>query len=120
MGASLFFVYQDQGIAEQLAAPYRARGWDVEVEPPDAADALERMESAQPLAAVFGLDSAPADGVVAFAHNVMDDSHLHRPLMVFLGGDAAAIEAARLAVPYGVFVRPEELGWVLKHLDAKD
>lgn len=120
MATALFFVYKDLVAADQIAAPYRARGWSVEIEDPDADDALERMESAQPLAAVFGLDPAPADSVVAFAHDVVDDSHLHRPLMVFLGGDADAVDAAKHAVPYGVFVRPEELGWVLKHLDAKD
>lgn len=115
---TLFFVHSDERAAEELADTYRGRGWNVSVAAPDAADALQRLETAAPVAAVFCLDDDCAAEVNALAEKVVADPDIKQPLMVFVGGNPAAVEYARSLAPYGVFVRQDELPWVLKRLVA--
>ena len=119
MAESLFFVHDDPSVAEEIAAPYRASGWDVACANPSDADVLERMVEAQPLATIFCLDGCRMDAASDLAREVGSDPRCLRPLMVFLGGDTDSVARARSEVPVGLFVRPSELPWMLKHLTYK-
>lgn len=119
MADTLFFVHPDDTAAAQFAARYGARGWNVATCDPRAADALDRMASADPVAAVFCLVSGSAFEAEQLAARVLSDGRLRRPLMVFVGGFAEEVESARGHVPFGVFVSEDELQWVLKRLVAK-
>lgn len=116
---TLFFVHQDTQAAEQIAEQYKARGWEVSVCEPDASDALDRIAESRPVAAIFCLDGECADEVRRLAEEVLGDSRLFRPLMVFVGGTPDDIAQARAMMPFGVFVREDELPWVLKRLAVK-
>lgn len=116
---TLFFVHPDGIAAEEIAGRYRTRGWEVSVCAPDASDALDRIAQTRPVAAVFCLDGDCADDVRALAENVLGDSRLFRPLMVFVGGSPDDIAQARAMMPFGVFVSEDELPWVLKRLAIK-
>lgn len=113
---TLLFVHAEANSAEQLADEYRGRGWDVSATTPDAPDALDRVAEAAPVAAVFCLDGECAADVSAFAEKVLADQRIRRPLMVFVGGAEDDVGKVRASMPFGVFVRLDELPWVLKRL----
>jgi len=117
---TLFFVHTSDQNPNEIAATYQLRGWDIAVAGPHAADALDRMAISTPVAAVFCLDGDCAPDVTAFAALALADERTNKPLMVFVGGEASDIAAARSISPYGIFVRPDELPWVLKRLIPKD
>ncbi len=116
---TLFFVHSNQEAADQFAEEYRSRGWDVASADATATDALDRVAEASPVAAVFCLEGDCAAEVNHLAESVMTDGRIHRPLLVFVGGEPEDIAAAHAAVPFGVFVRKDELPWVLRRLIAK-
>ena len=116
---TLFFVHPDVFAATDLAAHYRALGWNVATCDPAADDALDRMAEANPVAAVFYLTGACAVEIQTLAGHVQSDGRFNRPFMVFVGGSADEIAAAHSHSPYGVCVSPEELPWVLKRLVFK-
>lgn len=119
MPDTLFFVSDDVVMCEALAQPYREHGWHTEQVLPDGPDALTRLAEARPLATICCLDGPSADKVRAFAESVLSDPRVVRPLMVFVGGTPDDIAQAKATMPFAVFVRAEELSWVLKHLAFK-
>jgi hypothetical protein len=120
MAETLYFVHEDDAVLEELAAPYRDRGWGVVLSSPSDPDALDRLVDAAPLAAVFLLDGGSAAACTVVAEAATADPHGVHPLMVFLGGSTEEVVTAKMAVPQGIFVQPSELPWVLKHLAFKD
>jgi len=116
---TLFFVHTSAQDPNEIAAAYQLRGWDIAVAGPHADDALDRMAVTSPVAAVFCLEGDCATDVTAFAEHALADDRTNKPLMVFVGGEASDIAAARGIAPYGIFVRPDELPWVLKRLIPK-
>lgn len=116
---TLFFVHASEQDPAAIADTYQLRGWNIDVAPPTADDALERLAAANPVAAVFCLDHGCGHEVTTFAEAVMSDPRTNRPLMVFVDGEAEDLAAARQAAPYGIFVRPDELPWVLKRLTIR-
>ena len=119
MADTLFFVHTSENDPNAIAAAYQLRGWDIAVSEPTAIDALDRMAESNPVAAVFCLEGDCGGGVMEFVEAVMADERTNRPLMVFVDGDADELAAARRIAPYGIFVRPDELPWVLKRLVVK-
>lgn len=116
---TLFFVHTSNRNPDEIAAAYELRGWNIAVAGPLAQDALDRMAASSPVAAVFCLDGDCAPDVNAFATNVLSDERTNKPLMVFVGGEVSDVSEARAIAPYGIFVRPDELPWVLKRLIPK-
>jgi hypothetical protein len=116
---TLFFVHTSEQDPNAIAAAYQLRGWDIAVSEPAAVDALDRMAESNPIAAVFCLDGDCGPDVMRFAETALADGRTNRPLMVFVGGAANEIAEARSIAPYGIFVRPDELPWVLKRLTVK-
>lgn len=115
----LYLAHAEPAEGERLAAPFAERGWDVRVTAPDAGEALELIATERPLAAVFCLDSGETALFENLARQVLQDARTLRPLMVFLGGEADEVARLKSEIPVGVFVREEELSWVLKHLAFK-
>lgn len=116
---TLFVVHADEQDPDEISQLYQLRGWEITVADPHAADVLDRMAAANPVAAVFCLDGQCGPDVNAVAERALADHRLSRPLMVFVSGSAEDVAAARIISPYGIFVRPDELPWVLKRLVAK-
>jgi len=116
---TLFFVHSDAAAADQLAGYYRAQGWQVESTRPTDPDALDSIVRTRPVALVFCLDSECAADVHGLAEQVVGDARISRPLMVFAGGSPDDIARARQNMPFGVFVRMDELAWVLKRLAVR-
>lgn len=116
MPDTLVFVGCDVAECEQLAVPYRNQGWRAVVQDAAAPDALDHIAECTPLAAVFSFSDGSGDGLRELARSVLGDDRMSRPLLVFVGGDGADVAQTRSEMPFGVFVKPEELGWVLKHL----
>lgn len=119
MPDTLFFVSDDVVLCESLAQPYREHGWHTEQVLPGDPESLQRLAESRPLAAICILDGPSAEAVCAFAESVVADPRVLRPLMVFVGGSAEDIAVAKVSMPFAVFVRAEELPWVLKHLAFK-
>ena len=119
MADTLFFVYPDAAQCDGVAADFRSRGWATEVASPSDADALDRMDATQPVAAVFCMDGDESGQTLALAEAVLADERLQRPLIVFVGGSPDDVGRARESMPYAVFVKPDELAWVLKRLAVK-
>jgi len=116
---TLFFVHADDSAAADLAAHYSALGWNVSTSGPLATDAMDKVASSNPVAAVFCLTGDYVAEVHALAARILGDGRVRRPLMVFVGGSDEEIGLARGDTPYAVFVSQEELPWVLKRLVAK-
>lgn len=116
---TLFFVHADADAADRIAGYYRGQGWNVSTAVPAATDALDRIADSHPVAAVFCLDGECADDVHSLAEHVLGDTRMSRPLMVFVGGSPVDVARARQNMPFGVFVRQDELPWVLKRLAVR-
>ena len=116
MADTLFFVHSDADAADELAGYYRGQGWQVESARPADPAALDSIAHASPVAVVFCLDSECAEDVHTLAEKVVGDARIARPLMVFAGGSPEDVGRARQNMPFGVFVRLDELAWVLKRL----
>jgi len=110
------FVCSDEGRCAQYAAPFRQAGWETRTVAPDAADTLTQIEAEAPVATVFDLADGHGEAIRALAAALVSDPNVARPLLVFVGGDDATAGAIKADIPFGVFVKPDELAWVLKHL----
>lgn len=115
MADTLCFVHTPGSSGEEQAVAFADRGWNIQQLDPNAEDAIAAIEASQPLATIFCLESE-CGATRDFAVRVLEDTELHRPLMIFVGGQAEEVEAAKEAVPFGVFVSPSELHWVIKRL----
>ena len=120
MSDTIVFVSSDAERSAAMASPMSAEGWAVATVEPDRSDALESIEACTPVATVFDLDSGPELALHELAKAMLGDPDLPRPLLVFVGGDAAIAESIKSDIPFGVFVGADELTWVLKHLVYKD
>lgn len=119
MGQTLCFVHASESSGEDIANDIRRMGWDVEMVDPLSGDAIDSVVTAAPLATVFCL-SDECGPTRQLAEAILADGRMHRPLMVFTGGDGEQIEATKQSVPFAIFVRPEELHWMLKRLVFKE
>jgi len=115
MGETLVLVDADELVAEMLAAPLRARGWNVIICSPDEDAVFERIIAAVPAAVVFDLESAQ-EAQCDLAASAAADERLPRPMVLFLGGDEEQRALAREVVSSALFVTAEELLWVLKRV----
>lgn len=115
MTDTLCFVHAPGSSGEDQALAFADQGWNIEHLDPTADDAITRIEASQPLATIFCLESE-CGPTRDFAVRILRDTELHRPLMIFVGGEADEIQAAKEAVPFGVFVSQGELHWVIKRL----
>lgn len=116
MANALMFVCVDASDCAKLAEPFIRDGWETRTVAPDAPDALSQIEDEAPVATVFDLDSGHGEAIRAIASALVSDPNVARPLLVFVGGDAQTTVALKADVPFGVFVKQDELSWVLKHL----
>ena len=115
MEETLVFVYADNEAAEKTSAPFSSRGYGVEILSPDSDECLEAIALAQPVAVVLDISEdwmAP----VVIAQGILADERLSRPLLVFVDGTPESVAQCKATLPFGVYVRPEELVWVLKRL----
>lgn len=119
MAETLFFVHADCDACGAIAEEFRGRGWLVETAASPDGDTLERIEALGPTATVFFLEGCEVAPAEHLAQRILEDGKVHRPLLVFVGGAPDAVAEAKAAMPFGVFVRADELGWVLKHLTFK-
>jgi len=116
---TLMFVCSDADRYVRYAAPFREAGWDTRTVAPDAADTLSVIEAASPIATVFDLDAGHGEAVRTLVAALLADPDVSRPLLVFVGGDEALVGTIKADIPFGVFVKPDELAWVLKRLIYK-
>jgi hypothetical protein len=112
---TLVFVYADEGAAEQLSAPFASRGHVVEILSPEDEASLDKVAEAKPMAVVLDISDDWMTSLVV-AQGILADDRLSRPLLVFVGGSADSIAQCKATLPFGVYVKPEELVWVLKRL----
>ena len=120
MSSTLMFVCSDTEKCATLAEPLSDAGWEIKTIDPADSDALESIEAASPVATVFDLEIGADQVIHELAKAMLGDPDLPRPLLVFMGGETETAEAIKADIPFGVFVRPDELTWVLKHLIYKD
>ncbi len=120
MSNTLMFVCSDAEKCATLAAPLGDAGWEIKTIDPGDTNALESIEAESPVATVFDLETGPDQAIHELAKAMLGDPDLPRPLLVFVGGNAEIAESIKADIPFGVFVRPDELAWVLKHLIYKD
>ncbi len=119
MGETLFMLSADCGRADEMAEPYRARGWRVVTGSPGDDGILEAIVEAHPLAAVFCLDSTEGEAIRSLVARIGEHPDHINPMLVFYGGSADEVALVKQAAPYGAFVNPDEVDWVLKHLSFK-
>jgi CheY-like chemotaxis protein len=112
---TLVFVYADEEAAEHAAAPFSSRGHTVEILSPDGEECVDKVAEARPMAVVLDISDDWMTPLVV-AQGILADTRLSRPLLVFVGGSADAISQCKQTLPFGVYVKPEELVWVLKRL----
>ncbi len=115
MEETLVFVYADEAAAEQVSAPFSSRGYTVEILSPDGEGCLDKVAEAKPMAVVLDISDDWMTPLVV-AQGILADERLSRPLLVFVGGSADSIAQCKATLPFGVYVKPEELVWVLKRL----
>ena len=120
MSSTLMFVCSDAEKYGMLAQPMQDAGFDTEMVDPGATTVLETIETAAPMATVFDLATGPEQAMQEIAKAMLADPNLPRPLLVFVGGDADTVATIKGDIPFAVFVNPDELTWVLKHLVYKD
>ena len=115
MQETLVFVYADDELAKQVSEPFSRHGHSVELLGPEDPTCVDRIAECGPMAVVLDIsDDWMAPLVVAQA--LLADERLSRPLLVFVGGSPDSIAQCKASLPFGVYVKPEELVWVLKRL----
>jgi hypothetical protein len=115
---TLVLVYSDEEAAERVSAPFVSGGHSVRIVPPSDGDCLEQIVESRPIAVALDL-SDEWEIPLALAQAILADGRLARPLLVFVGGSPETIGQCKAALPFGVYVRPEELVWVLKRLGLR-
>lgn len=105
--------------AQAMLDTYASRGWETFVASAGDATAHERFVEAQPLAVVFCLAGGCSEATRDLASRIFENPGSAQPLLVFAGGGPDDVALARATVPHAVFVNPDEVGWVLKHLTVK-
>lgn len=119
MADRLMLVGFEADTTQEMLTTYSGRGWEVFAASADDATAHDRFLEAQPLAVVFCLSGGCSDAARDLARRLFVDPGAAQPLIVFAGGDPDDVALARTAAPHAVFVNPDEVGWVIKHLTAK-
>lgn len=105
--------------AQAMLDTYASRGWETFAASAGDPNAHERYAEAQPLAVVFCLRGGCSDATRGLAQRIFENPGSAQPLLVFAGGEPDDVALARAVVPHAVFVNPDEVGWVLKHLTVK-
>lgn len=119
MANTLCFIQAPGSSTEEQAHYFAERNWSVELVDPAAPDALDKIVDFEPLASVFSLEADSGD-TIPVAGALLEDERAERPLIVFVGGSAEQVEAAKQTVPFGVYVSSGELSWVIKRLVFND
>jgi AmiR/NasT family two-component response regulator len=114
----LVFVYADAESADRVSEPFASKGIDVVVLSPNGQDCLESVAAAHPTAVVLDISEDWTDPLVV-AQGILADERLSRPLLVFVGGSAESVSQCKETLPFGVYVKPEELAWVLTRLGLR-
>lgn len=115
MAETLFFLHSDPMTAAALAAPLASRGYAIEISSPSEPHVCDTIADSHPLALVISLDNQPDRGREVAA-GVLADARTPRPLLVFVGGSERDIAETRESLPFGVFLRADEVAWSLKRL----
>lgn len=118
MADSLFFAGDDVALRDALAESYRGAGWDVLLPGADMQSTLDSIAQADPVACILCFGDGPGDAMRDLALAINADTRM-RPLFVFVAGTAEEVAQTKAALPYAVFVRPDELAWVLRRMVVK-
>lgn len=110
-------VSDDPRDAERIAQPLRDRGWSVDTQSGDPAEACREVGKRGPCAVVISLDrdpQGPGECDLACALSVAQVAH--EVPMIFVGGSADTISLAKQYAPGALFVDEEDLAWAVKRL----
>jgi hypothetical protein len=119
MAEVLHFVGYTNEESREAFDAYRRQGWEVSSSQGYADVEALSAAPGSPSAVVMRLDDGCCDEAIAFAKRVWDAASGEKPALVFSVEDPELVARARAAVSHGMFVRPEEVGWVLKHLNFR-
>lgn len=115
MEQTLVFVYADSEAAARASEPFALKKIPFEILAPEGEQCLDRVAEAKPTAVVLDI-SADWTEPLLIAQGILADGRLSRPLLVFVGGTPDSVKQCKETLPFGVYVKPEELVWVLKRL----
>lgn len=104
----IFLVHWNLEEAEQLAAPLRSEGWQVELEAEDGARAYRRICEDPPSAIVIYLTRLPSHGRET-AHALRQRSSLASLPIILVGGKPGKVEKVRERVPAASYLEQDEL-----------
>ncbi len=105
MAGRLFLIHWNDVEAEDKARALREDGWDVQTESADGARGAERLLADPPDVVVIWLTRLPSHGR-ATAHYFRSRPAGRSTPIVFVGGEGAALEKVRSAVPDAVYTSP--------------
>lgn len=118
MAERLFLVSANASEAEQIACSLRDRGWHVDTETRDSADACWRISQTRPFAVLISLDFEPECACdLACALSV---ASMTRDIpIVFIGGTPEDQESARKVALSARFVDVASVPWEVKQLSMR-
>ena len=108
MASRLFLIHWNDAEAEEKARALREDGWDVQMESADGARGAKRLLANPPDVVVIWLTRLPSHGRQT-AHYVRSRPAGRSTPIVFVGGDGAALEKVKSAVPDAVYTAPSGL-----------
>jgi hypothetical protein len=111
----LFLSHWNQAEAQGFAAELRAGGWEVEWKAASDSRACRRVSELLPAAVIVDLSYLPSHGRIT-AEALQKGRSTRETPVVFVGGDAAALEKARAALPSSRFIAADELPCLLESL----
>ncbi len=117
MAGKLFLIHWSSAEAEELAQPFRAEGWDVEIEAEDGARAGKRISRDAPGVVVIYLTRLPSHGRET-AHYLRSTKATRDVPVFFVDGKGEALEKTRAKVPDAMFTTSDKLKGVLAELGS--
>jgi hypothetical protein len=118
--SNLLFLGADEETCEAVAAECRVRGWGIVTAALGSPDVESKVISeSAPAALVICLDGLRADQVSQIAARLAADDREDRPLLMFAGGTTEDVAQLKAVASHAVFVKPDEVDWMLKHLVVK-
>ena len=115
MAGKLFLIHWNSAEAEELAQPFRAEGWDVEIEAKDGARAGKRIGQDPPDVVVIYLTRLPSLGRET-AHCLRSTTATQDVPVVFVDGKGEALDKTQAKVPAAMFTTSDKLKGVLAEL----
>ena len=115
MRGRLFLIHWNAHEAEELAAPLRSDGWDVDIESSDGARAGKAILANPPAAAVIYLTRLPSHGRET-ARGLRSIKATRNLPIIFVDGKQEAIEKTRAKVPDAIYIAATELQKILDGL----